>query len=74
MEDWSMQTWFGVAAFALFVFAVGVVARIRALSKQSAEIHKTLDYSKMKKWEDDDDWGESASDASEKTPADRFDR
>ncbi len=36
--------------------ALALVGRLITLFRQSDRIEKTLDYSKMKKWEDDDDW------------------
>ena len=39
---------------AIVFFAVGVVARIVQLQRRSREIEKTLDYSKMTEWEEDD--------------------
>jgi len=66
LQDWSNQQYLLVlAAVVIVLFAVSVLARIRSLSKQSEEIHKKLDYSKMKKWEDDDDWGEPPADPSD---------
>jgi len=41
---------------AIALFAVGVVFRVISLTKKSKEIEKTLDYSKMKEWEDEDDY------------------
>lgn len=41
----------GVAIFA----ALGLVGRLVGLFRQSREIEKTLDYSKMVEWEDEDD-------------------
>ena len=39
------------------VFAlIALIGRLVALFRQSREIEKTLDYSRMRKWEDDDDW------------------
>lgn len=40
---------------ALVIFVIGVFARIRQLNQRSREIEKTLDYSKMKKWQDEDE-------------------
>jgi predicted Holliday junction resolvase-like endonuclease len=40
---------------AILAIAVGLlVAYIRRLQRKSREIEKTIDYSKMRKWEDDD--------------------
>ncbi|NNF17076.1 MAG: hypothetical protein HKN70_10035 [Gammaproteobacteria bacterium] len=36
-------------------FLIGVVARIVQLQQRSREIEKTLDYSKMKEWDDDEE-------------------
>jgi len=40
---------------ALVIFVIGVFARIQQLQQRSKDIEKTLDYSKMKEWEDEDD-------------------
>ncbi len=37
------------------IFVLGIVSKIRTLQRRSKEIEKTLDYSKMKEWEDEDD-------------------
>jgi len=37
------------------IFLLGVIAKIVRLQQQSKEIEKTLDYSKMKEWEEEDD-------------------
>jgi len=42
----------GVAILA----ALGFVGRLLRLFRQSRAIEKKLDYSKMKEWQDDDDW------------------
>ena len=39
---------------AIVFFVIGVVARIVQLQRRSREIEKTLDYTKMEKWEDED--------------------
>ncbi len=36
-------------------FALGLVGKLLGLSRRSKEIEKTLDYSKMKEWEDDEE-------------------
>ena len=40
---------------ALVIFVIGVFARIRQLNQRSQEIEKTLDYSKMEEWHDDEE-------------------
>ena len=59
MPQLSNETWTLIVVGLVVVFAVGVFARIRKLMHISKEIESKLDYSKMKKWEDeDDDWGQ----------------
>ncbi len=58
MPDFSSETWTYIVIGVVVVFTLGVFARIRNLMRVSKEIESKLDYSKMKKWEDeDDDWG-----------------
>lgn len=53
MELTPVQILIAVGILAL----LGLVGRLLALFRQSREIEKTLDYSRMRKWEeDDDDW------------------
>jgi len=62
VPDFSTQTWTYIVVGLVAVFAVGVFARVRNLMQVSKEIESKLDYSKMKKWEDeDDDWGKPES-------------
>lgn len=42
-------------AILVLLVVYSVFSRIRKLDEQSRRIEKTLDYSKMKKWEDDED-------------------
>ena len=37
------------------IAAVGLVGRLVGLFRQSERIEKTLDYSKMREWEDDEE-------------------
>lgn len=37
------------------VFILGIFSKISTLQRRSKEIEKTLDYSKMEEWEDEDD-------------------
>ena len=58
MPEFSSETWTYIIVGGVVLFALGVFARVRNLMKISEEIESKLDYSKMKKWEDDDDdWG-----------------
>ena len=45
----------------LFVFIAGVIvvtiARVIQLNRRSKEQWREVDKSKLRKWEDDDDWG-----------------
>lgn len=62
MPDFSTQTWTYIVIGVVVLFALGVFARVRNLMRISKEIESKLDYSKMKKWEDeDDDWGKPES-------------
>ena len=62
MPDFSTQTWTYIVVGLVAFFAIGVFARVSKLMKISKEIESKLDYSKMKKWEDeDDDWGKPES-------------
>lgn len=49
--DSTTLIFIGIAVFA----ALGLVGRLVGLFRQSREIEKTLDYSKMVDWEDEDD-------------------
>ncbi len=44
-----------VALFILALAAVLLIRYIRGLLIKSRELEKTIDYSKMKKWKDDDE-------------------
>ncbi|MFK8029727.1 MAG: hypothetical protein AB8G18_05775 [Gammaproteobacteria bacterium] len=62
MPDFSTQTWTYIVIGVLVLFTLGIFARVRNLMRISKEIESKLDYSKMKKWEDeDDDWGKPES-------------
>ncbi|MEM7081452.1 MAG: hypothetical protein AAF465_01775 [Pseudomonadota bacterium] len=54
----SEQYWTWLVVGLVIVFLLGVYSRVRKLMEVSKKIESTLDYSKMKEWEDDDDWGE----------------
>lgn len=47
----STAIFIAIAVFA----AVGLVGRLIALQRQSDRIEKTLDYSKMREWEDEEE-------------------
>ena len=67
--DTATKVFIAIAALA----ALGFVGRLIQLFRQSRAIEKTLDYSKMREWEDDDDdWRQEAgqSGSKEKTGAD----
>ena len=50
-----------VPALLLLLFIVGVVvvtiARVNQLNRRSKEQWREVDKSKLREWEDDDDWG-----------------
>ncbi len=68
MPDFSSETWTYIVVGLVIFFGLGVYARVKNLMKISEEIESKLDYSKMKKWEDeDDDWGAAPNDRSDNT-------
>lgn len=68
VPQFSSQTWMFIVVGCVVLFALGVFARVRNLMKISEEIESKLDYSKMKEWEDEDDWGEPAASHGNTTP------
>ena len=57
VPEFSSATWTYIVVGLVVLFGLGVFARVRDLMRISKEIEAKLDYSKMKEWEDEDDWG-----------------